>query len=269
MSETTGASGQKPPNFVPPATNAKRILASVVDRVARIYRKAHLTTEEARYVHKMAKQVIGLRGLPQHSRRLPEILTVEELELILARAYREHPRYGLIVRTLFETGIRVGELVSIQVTDIDFAERTIHIHGKGDKDRLVVFTEGLAQQFQLHLGLKQARFFGARANADFSGRHAISATADDVHQCKRYPQRQTTPSRLVRIDVLCLSSVCLLLSPFFPFAPGLGPPRRVDRYLNSSCRIWSNVARNASRCRLWVRILKTRRRPVSTIWQGI
>lgn len=48
---------------------------------------------------------------------------------------REHTIFEL----LLSSGIRVSELCNIQINDIDFAERTILIHGKGNKERTVFF----------------------------------------------------------------------------------------------------------------------------------
>ncbi len=151
MSEIIRNTNNNDEDFVAQKTNAKRSLDVIVREVARIYRKARLTAEEARYINKRVRKLLGLRGRPVGSKRLPEVLSPEELQSILARAYCEDPRYGLIVRTLFETGIRVGELVGIHVADVDFAERTIRVHGKGGKDRLVLFTEDLGQQLRLYL----------------------------------------------------------------------------------------------------------------------
>ncbi len=74
-------------------------------------------------------------------RKLPEILSPEELRSILAQAYQQRGTYGLIVRTLFETGLRVSELVNLKLADVDFTERTMRVReGKGGKDHLVLFT---------------------------------------------------------------------------------------------------------------------------------
>ncbi len=147
-------------------------LDRLVRHVAALYRKAHLTAEEERYVHKRARGLAGIRGHPPKSRRLPEVLSPDELQWILAQAYRERPRDGLIVRTLFETGLRVSELVHLQVADLDFTERTVRVRqGKGGKDRVVLFTQELGQQLQLYLDGRirgvlfesnQARAFSAR-----------------------------------------------------------------------------------------------------------
>jgi integrase/recombinase XerD len=115
---------------------------------------------------------LGLRGRPTRPKRLPEILTPDELQRILEQAYRDRGLYGLIVCTLFETGLRVSELVAVEVPDVDLAERTLRVRsGKGGKDRLVLFTADLARQLRVHLGgrARGALFESSRAAA-FSAR---------------------------------------------------------------------------------------------------
>lgn len=151
-------------------------LDRLIQAVARLYRKAHLTADEARYVHQRVRQRLGLRGRPERATRLPEILTPEELRRVLGQAYREHPRDGLIVRTLFETGLRVSELVRLEVTHVDFLERTIAVReGKGGKDRLVLFTAELGQQLQLHLAGRTRGFL-------FESNRATAFTARRIQQ---------------------------------------------------------------------------------------
>ena len=117
-----------------PIAVEKRVGSKVVERdrlghlirqVGRLYRKAHLTPEEWKYVNRRMRQGLGLRSRPAHTKRLPEILTPEELGQMLHHAYHQRSVYGLIVRTLFETGVRVNELVHVEVPDVDFSERTI------------------------------------------------------------------------------------------------------------------------------------------------
>ncbi len=155
-----------------PVLLPKGRLDRLVRQVAALYRKAHLTAAEARYVHKRAQAKAGIRGRPAKPKRLPEILSPEELQRILAQAYRERPRDGLIVRTLFETGLRVSELVRVEVPDVDFPERTIRVRlGKGGKDRLVLFTEDLGQQLRLHLtGRGRGSLFESNRAAPFTVR---------------------------------------------------------------------------------------------------
>ena len=147
-------------------------LADLVRAVARLYRRVHLTAEEARYVHRQVRFRLGLRGRPERVERLPEVLSPDELARVLAHAYQERGLYGLIVRTLFETGLRVSELVKVEIQDLDFLERTIRVRrGKGGKDRVVLFTENLGQQLRLHLrGRTRGSLFESNRATAFSVR---------------------------------------------------------------------------------------------------
>lgn len=44
-----------------------------------------------------------------------------------------------LLETLYATGVRVSEVCSTRLTDLDLAERTLHVVGKGDKERVVPF----------------------------------------------------------------------------------------------------------------------------------
>ncbi|MGO1318306.1 MAG: tyrosine-type recombinase/integrase, partial [Cellulomonadaceae bacterium] len=50
-----------------------------------------------------------------------------------------HVRDWCALELLYATGIRVGELEGVDVDDVDLAERTLHVLGKGDKERVVPF----------------------------------------------------------------------------------------------------------------------------------
>jgi integrase/recombinase XerD len=70
-----------------------------------------------------------------------EYLTPEEVDT-LAKA-TEKLRDNLIVRLLFQTGVRVTELCEIRLSDLDREERKINIRGKGRKNRNVYYKKSL------------------------------------------------------------------------------------------------------------------------------
>lgn len=61
-------------------------------------------------------------------------LTDEELEMV--REACEDERERAIIEVLYSTGCRVGELVNIKISDIDFDKRTVQLFGKGNKHRV-------------------------------------------------------------------------------------------------------------------------------------
>ena len=56
-----------------------------------------------------------------------------------ARVTAESQRNAAILELLYATGIRVAELVSMDIADIDFSNRTVRVTGKGNKQRVVPF----------------------------------------------------------------------------------------------------------------------------------
>lgn len=81
----------------------------------------------------------GISG-PKVGRFIPVFLTVDETFALL-ESPGEQDRYMLrdlaILELLYSTGVRVSELVSRNVTDLDFIEEVLTVRGKGNKERLV------------------------------------------------------------------------------------------------------------------------------------
>ena len=85
----------------------------------------------------------------QRPPRLPEVLTREELQRLLAAAARE---YQLSLRLMYGTGLRLMELVRLRVKDVDFGRRQIMVRdGKGGEDRVTVLPDSLRAELQAHL----------------------------------------------------------------------------------------------------------------------
>jgi site-specific recombinase XerD len=73
---------------------------------------------------------------PPKVRTLPDILTVCEVEQMIAAANKL--RYRVFLLTTYSMGLRLEEALSLQVGDIDGRRKRVHIRrGKGHKDRLV------------------------------------------------------------------------------------------------------------------------------------
>lgn len=99
-----------------------------------------------------------LLKLPKKGKRLPKYLEYNEIDEIFDIPNLEEPlgiRNSLILEMLYATGMRVGELVSIKVNDINMNTKTIKILGKGNKERIVYFNKITEKRLKLYL--KEAR----------------------------------------------------------------------------------------------------------------
>ena len=88
--------------------------------------------------------VFSLVNGPKKSKKLPRYFEYNELEELFLVPDVNTPlgqRDLLLLEMLYATGVRVGELVSIKVSDIDMGRRNIIILGKGNKERFVTYGE--------------------------------------------------------------------------------------------------------------------------------
>lgn len=91
---------------------------------------------------------------PKKERKLPDTLSVEEIELILNSIDTQTPqgqRNRTIIEILYSCGIRVSELVDLKINDIYFNQGYIKVRGKGDKERLVPIGEKAVDETRRYL----------------------------------------------------------------------------------------------------------------------
>jgi len=84
---------------------------------------------------------------PKQPRRLPRHLRPGEIETLLAAPSGEEPlarRDRALLEVLYATGLRVGELVSLDWRDLDLEGRVLRVMGKGGKERMVPFGRAAA-----------------------------------------------------------------------------------------------------------------------------
>ena len=98
--------------------------------------------------------LFNLISSPKKEQKLPRYFEYNELEELfnvpdLKTTLGQRDR--LILELLYATGIRVGELVKIRLKDINKSERTILIHGKGSKERIVNYGEYASDILNMYL----------------------------------------------------------------------------------------------------------------------
>lgn len=98
--------------------------------------------------------VFSLVHGPKKEKKLPRYFEYNELESLFEACDLSDSlgqRNRLILEVLYATGVRVGELVSIKVSDIHMSSRTILILGKGNKERIVPYGEYCEEILTLYL----------------------------------------------------------------------------------------------------------------------
>lgn len=91
---------------------------------------------------------------PKIGRKLPEVLSVEEIDAMEAVIDLSRPdghRNRAIIEVLYSCGLRVSELISLRLTDLFFDDGYIRVIGKGNKERLVPIGTKAIKELQLYL----------------------------------------------------------------------------------------------------------------------
>jgi len=98
----------------------------------------------------------------KNAKQLPVFVAKEPINAYLEREIDEQDftavRNRLIIDLLYSTGIRRSELISIRTTSFDFANNTLKVLGKRNKERLLPLSQQMLQQIQKYLDLKKETF---------------------------------------------------------------------------------------------------------------
>ena len=111
---------------------------------------------------------MGDIGRPRTERRLPVVLTVDEVSRVLGQLDMQEVQlgtpHGLLGRLLYGTGMRLLEGLRLRVKDIDFDRRAIVVRaGKGNKDRVVMLPAVLERPLRAQLERTHAVWTADRA----------------------------------------------------------------------------------------------------------
>lgn len=103
-------------------------------------------------------------SMPKTPKKLPAVMTAEQANALVDsipadKAPAENPeekspvsgRDRVIFELLYGCGMRVSELVGLNIEDLDFAERWIRVRGKGRKERLVPFGKRAEEALRVYL----------------------------------------------------------------------------------------------------------------------
>lgn len=124
---------------------------------------------------------------PKQPKRLPVFFKESETERLYSEGLFATDFMGqrdkLMLRMLYETGMRRSELAGLKVSSVDFSSMTIKVLGKRNKERLIPIENELAHNIKVYLALKEQEM--GESEWLFVGRKGRQITPADVYQTVR------------------------------------------------------------------------------------
>ena len=123
---------------------------------------------------------------PKLPKKLPNFLYREELKGLLEASGGQDPgslRDRALLETIYGTGLRVAEIVQLNVNDIDFIEKEIRVLGKGSKERIVLFGSKASEALHYYIDNgRPAHLGGENSVALFLNRRGSRITPRSVER---------------------------------------------------------------------------------------
>ena len=107
---------------------------------------------------------------PRMGRKIPEYLTVHEIDNIIAAidlSLPEGQRNKAIIETLYGCGLRVSELTELKLSEVYFKEEFLKVTGKGNKQRIIPLGYSAAKQIQLYINTSRVHMPIVKDHEDF------------------------------------------------------------------------------------------------------
>ena len=129
---------------------------------------------------------------PSRSRRLPDAPKPAEIEELLELAEGGSPlalRNRALLELLYSCGLRSAEVVGLDLADVDFERETVHVHGKGGKERVVPLGEEAAYHVAQYLRDGRPELAQGAVDALFLSARGRRLDTSTVRRLLRHPHR--------------------------------------------------------------------------------
>jgi integrase/recombinase XerD len=103
---------------------------------------------------KIQSDPTSLLESPKIGRKLPDILSIEEIDMMIDSVDISRPegqRNRAMLETLYSCGIRVSELVNLKITNLNLDQSYVRIEGKGDKERLIPISKSASDEITKYM----------------------------------------------------------------------------------------------------------------------
>jgi len=159
----------------------KASIARKLSAIRSLYR--YLLREEI-----ISANPVATTSSPKLDKRLPSFLTIEEIERLLEAPDLSTPqgqRDRALIELLYASGLRVSELVNLNLEQVNLDTNEIRVWGKGSKERMVLMGKPAAEALRAYLQQGRPKLFGTRirmTNALFINRYGGRLTERRVQR---------------------------------------------------------------------------------------
>ena len=156
-------------NFVDQKMGAKSGLQEAIRKLVVLTNRHKFDYAQLKYIFRVVRDRCDV-VVPGKAKKLIELPQKSDLDAFYSVI--SNPVHSLIFKFLEGTGIRISELVGLEVNRLNFEQNLIFIsEGKGQKDRIVVFGDELKEKIRIYLDGKNNRYlFESRRNSKYSTR---------------------------------------------------------------------------------------------------
>ncbi len=118
-----------------------------------------ISTLKAYYNYLLRQKIIDENPVnkvitPKHEKKLPSFLNEETINTVFSQENQSHEfetiRDSIVIETLYVTGMRRSEIVSLRMSDIDIGGGFFKVKGKGNKQRIIPFSNRFAQRIKIY-----------------------------------------------------------------------------------------------------------------------
>jgi integrase/recombinase XerC len=201
-----GATGRRRVDLQPEDLSARALRGFLAELHARgnsrasAARKISAVRTFARYLRReglLEGDPAALVGAPKREQKIPHHLGVNEMDRLLATPDATHPlgrRDRAILELFYASGLRLSELVGLDLEDVNLSSRMVRVFGKGRKERIVPFNRSAATTLQAYLRDREALASGAVFEAMRAARR--KAPPDSAFtEARRDPAVDSRPTR--------------------------------------------------------------------------
>ncbi|KRM96350.1 integrase recombinase, xerd ripx family [Liquorilactobacillus aquaticus DSM 21051] len=151
-------------DFMQQETEQKKATSSIVRSVTSLRKFFQYLMEE----EKIKKDPMELIDAPKRKEHLPEVLSTKEVERLL-NSPDTGKKLGLrnraILEVMYATGLRVSEIVNLQLANLHLSMGLIQTIGKGNKERIVPIGDQAVKWVNLYLNKVRPKLLGKKSSS--------------------------------------------------------------------------------------------------------